>query len=165
MVRSLAEKLIYENHREDVHALREVNRTVLSTAFARTIKRLEVAVLELGREQAGNGILGSGPVRYGLNRVVQAVRCVGWGREEIDRPDVSAHKLAAELLWLCQIMTACGLEEEAVHKWASASNLAWLSLSAEPRLQGLLVKVSGNFSVFLRHELSYHSNCSYNQLN
>ena len=61
----------------------------------------------------------------------------------------SAEKLAAELLWLAQKLAACGFKEEAVDMWASASNLACLSLSAEPRLQGSLVKVSGMFPILL----------------
>ncbi|KAJ6372049.1 hypothetical protein OIU77_002384 [Salix suchowensis] len=81
-------------------------------------------------------------------KVLKAVRAVGdgsWarsgrGREGVDR---SGEKLAAELLWLGQKLSACGCGEEAVWRWASASNLARLALSAEARLQGSLVKVSG----------------------
>ncbi|KAK7825652.1 hypothetical protein CFP56_032930 [Quercus suber] len=54
----------------------------------------------------------------------------------------SGEKLAAELLWLAQKLVACGCAEEAVSKWAVASNLAWLGLWAQPRLQGSLVKIS-----------------------
>ncbi|XP_022744453.1 uncharacterized protein LOC111295280 [Durio zibethinus] len=80
-------------------------------------------------------------------RTVRSVRGgvwtkVGRGREDVNRSGNSAEKLAAELLWLAQKLSACGFVEEAVDQWASASNLAWLSLSAEPRLQGSLVKVS-----------------------
>ncbi|GFY89136.1 hypothetical protein Acr_06g0010760 [Actinidia rufa] len=85
-----------------------------------------------------------------VGRVLRAVRYYGdaaWTRfgkakAEPGRLGGSAEKLAAEVLWLAQKMAACGCEEEAVEKWASASHLAWLALSAEPRLQGSLVKVS-----------------------
>ncbi|KAL4363453.1 hypothetical protein GQ457_04G003690 [Hibiscus cannabinus] len=127
IVRSLAERLIEENRREDADGLREVNRAVLSSAF-------------IGR------------FVYLVKRALRAVRSVGdgvWaregngnGREDLNRSGNSAEKLAAELLWLAEKMVACGFGEEAVERWASASNLASLSLLAEPRLQGSLVKVS-----------------------
>ncbi|KAI9176939.1 hypothetical protein LWI28_008918 [Acer negundo] len=155
IVRSLAERLIDDNHRENVQSLHEINRVVLSAAFSRTLGRLEAAVVELGRDQVGDyggGVFwGYGPVQYGLNRVFRVLRSVwegvvGLGKDRQDvmnRPcERSAQKLAAELLWLAQKMSACGFGDEAVGKWASASNLAWLALSAEPRLQGSLVKVS-----------------------
>ncbi|KAJ8775095.1 hypothetical protein K2173_020099 [Erythroxylum novogranatense] len=154
IVRSLAERLIDENHKENVEALREVNRTVLSVAFSRTLSQLGTDMTDLGfqREEhsGGGGGRVAGPVQVGLNRVLRAVRYVGegalfWGgkaRDEENRCGSSAEKLAAELLWLAQKMVYCGLAEEAVCMWASASNVAWLALSAEPRLQGLLVKAS-----------------------
>ncbi|KAL5787699.1 hypothetical protein ACOSP7_004648 [Xanthoceras sorbifolium] len=152
VVRSLAERLIDENHRENIHALHEVNRMVLSAAFSRTLRQLEATVVELGPDRVGDaGVLGYNPVQYRLNRLMRAVRSIGdmafsrvsWGRDQdVNRSGQSAQKLAAELLWLAQKMSACGFGEEAVGKWASASNLAWLALSAEPRLQGSLVKVS-----------------------
>lgn len=148
VVRSLAERLIDENLQEGLEALREVNRTVLSASFARTLNQLEAAMAE----QRGGAADGCGRVDYGLNRVFRAVRSagdvawsrVGWRREEVSRKGSSAEKLAAELLWLAQKMEASGSGEEAVCLWASASNLAWLALSAEARLQGSLVKVSAH---------------------
>ncbi|XVF44777.1 hypothetical protein PTKIN_Ptkin02bG0151100 [Pterospermum kingtungense] len=150
IVRSLAETLIEDNSREDIDALHEVNRTVLNAAFSRTICQLEAAMADLGQDRAGTDGAGPGPVQYGLNKVLRVVRLVGdgvWtrvgrGREDVNRSGISAEKLAAELLWLAQKMAACGFEEEAFERWASASNLASLSLLAEPRLQGSLVKVS-----------------------
>lgn len=148
IVRSLAEKIIDDNHRENNEALREVNRGVLSAAFSRTLSQLEAAMMEIGHDGSENGGLRTGPVKGRLNQVLKAVRAVGdgsWarsgrGREGVDR---SGEKLAAELLWLGQKLSACGCGEEAVWRWASASNLARLALSAEARLQGSLVKVSG----------------------
>ena len=148
IVRSLAEKIIDDNHRENNEALREVNRGVLSAAFSRTLSQLEAAMMEIGHDGSENGGLRTGPVKGRLNQVFKAVRAVGDGswarsgrvREGVDR---SGEKLAAELLWLGQKLAACGCGEEAVWRWASASNLARLALSAEARLQGSLVKVSG----------------------
>ncbi|XP_031281533.1 uncharacterized protein LOC116140036 [Pistacia vera] len=138
VVRSLAERLIDENYRENVEALHEVNRTVLTSAFARALSQLEAAVVELGGD-----LVSSWPVQYRFNRVMRVVQLrVGWGKEEVNRSGRSAEKQAAELLWLAQKMAAYGFAEEAVERWASASNLGWLALSAEPRLQGSLVRVS-----------------------
>ncbi|KAG6793216.1 hypothetical protein POTOM_002412 [Populus tomentosa] len=147
IVRSLAEKLIDDNHKENFEALREVNLGVLSAAFSRTLSQLEAAMMEIGRDGGENGGSRTGPVNDRLNRVLKAVRAVrdrswarfGRGGEGLDR---SAEKLAAELLWLGQKLATCGCGEEAVWRWASASNMAWLALSAEARLQGSLVKVS-----------------------
>ncbi|ESR37098.1 hypothetical protein CICLE_v10028678mg [Citrus x clementina] len=138
VVRSLAERLIDENHRDNIQALREVNRTVLSVAFSRTLGQLEAAVLELGG--CGDGVV---PVQCRLNRVLRAVLTrFGLGSDEVNRSGISADKLAAELLWLAEKLAACGYIDDAVGKWASASNLACLALSAEPRLQSSLVKIS-----------------------
>ncbi|CAI0435835.1 unnamed protein product [Linum tenue] len=145
IVRSLAEKMIDDNHRENVEALHEINRTVLSAAFSRSLAQLGAAMGELGLDRSGNGGAGQA-VMYKLNRALKAVRSVGdgsWGRTGYaNRSNCSAEKLAAELLWLAQKLAACGCVEEAVWRWAMASKVAWLALSAEPRLQGSLVKVS-----------------------
>ncbi|KAA8536459.1 hypothetical protein F0562_028937 [Nyssa sinensis] len=153
-VRSLVERLIDENLREDNETLRlrEVNCTVLSAAFARTLGQLEAAAMGGGNNGIGDltdGVPRNGDY-YRLSRILRAVLYYGdaaWtrfgkSREELGRSGNSAEKLAAEMLWLAQKLAACGGVEEAVGMWASASNLAWLALSAEPRLQGSLVKVS-----------------------
>ncbi|GMJ03458.1 hypothetical protein like AT5G64230 [Hibiscus trionum] len=152
IVRSLAEWLIEENNREGVMALGEVNRVVLSAAFSRTLCQLEAAMAELGHEKVGyDSGFGVGPVQHQMIRAFRAVRSVGdgvWssrvgkGIEDVNRSGKSAEKLAAELLWLAQKLAACGFVDEAVERWASASNLASLSLMAEQRLQGSLIKVS-----------------------
>ncbi|KAK8561379.1 hypothetical protein V6N12_048451 [Hibiscus sabdariffa] len=150
IVRSLAEWLIEENNREGVEALGEVNRVVLSAAFSRTLCQLEAAMAELTHGKVGYD---GGPVQYQMIRVLKAVRSVGdgvWssrvgsGVEDGNRSENSAEKLAAELLWLAQKLASCGYADEAVERWASASNLASLSLTAEQRLQGSLVKVSAS---------------------
>ncbi|XP_010461545.1 PREDICTED: uncharacterized protein LOC104742256 [Camelina sativa] len=140
VVRSLAERLIEENHG---FALFDLNRRVLNASFSRTLSRLEAAVTV----ECNNRRDISEPVGYGLNRMVRAaVRAVGdgltgWGGEE-ETADQSAEKLAAELLWLVEKMAVYGFAGEAVEKWASASNLASLALSSEPRLQSSLVQIS-----------------------
>lgn len=150
VVRSLAEKLIDENLIERNRALTEVNCAVLSAAFARTLSQLEAATAEQGWRSGGEEVVRESD--YGrASRLVRGVKYYGraaWRfakpRSEVSRPGSSAEKLAAEVLWLAQKMAASGCAEEAVCKWASAVKLAWLALSTEPRLQGSLVKVSGN---------------------
>lgn len=146
VVRSLAERIIEENQQEGNDVLREVNRSVLSLAFERTLSRLEAAVVEGG--EWGWGARDE-PGEYSLSRVMKAVRTVRAvhsrlrARWEANRWDViSAEKLAAELWWLAQNLAACGSGDEAVAQWAAASNLAWVALTAEPRLQGSMVKVT-----------------------
>ncbi|KAK8714243.1 hypothetical protein V6N13_149436 [Hibiscus sabdariffa] len=150
IVRSLAEWLIEENNREGVEALGEVNRVVLSAAFSRTLCQLEAAMAELTHGKVGYD---GGPVQYQMIRVLKAVRSVGdgvWssrvgsGVEDGNRSENSAEKLAAELLWLAQKLASCGYADEAVERWASASNLASLSLTAEQRLQAFLFKQAKN---------------------
>ncbi|XP_019171578.1 PREDICTED: uncharacterized protein LOC109167108 [Ipomoea nil] len=154
VVRSLAERLIDDNLLDGNKALQEVNRTVLAAAFCRTLKQLESAVIDHGGSHVVTGTPdGGGSViddyYRGLRRVVRAAKFYGdlvrrrlSARDELSRSEVSAEKLAAELLWLVQKMTACGCSEDALRRWSSAQHLARLSLSAEPRLQGALVKVS-----------------------
>ncbi|KAL5563250.1 hypothetical protein UlMin_032997 [Ulmus minor] len=146
VVRSLAEKIIEDNRREGNVTLREVNRTALSAAFARTLSQVEAALVEQGcpgRVVDGNS---AGPADYRLNRVLRAarsIRHVVWKEKEgVSRSGRSAEKLAAELLWVAEKMEACGFSEEAVWSWATASNLASLAVSAEPRLQCSLVGLS-----------------------
>ncbi|OIW10442.1 hypothetical protein TanjilG_00380 [Lupinus angustifolius] len=143
VVRCLAERVIEENHNEGVHALRRVNREVLSSAFGRTLNRLEVLVGSSNNRPGESGE----PEEGWVNRVFRVFRGVVGGSRWMVRgggegSGVTAEKLAAELEWLAQRMAACGCVEEAVGKWAPASNLGWLALSAEPRLQASLLKLA-----------------------
>lgn len=154
VVRSLAEKLIDENQREGIEELREVNRAVLSTAFDRTISQIEAAMLHQGfhndDDEDEDGETSSGPVEFWLARVVRAVCSrLGSVNDGANRTGSSAEKLAAELLWLAEKMASCGCGIEACQRWASAAQLGRLSLSAEPRLQGSLVRVAGTRDFFL----------------
>nr|AAK93619.1 unknown protein [Arabidopsis thaliana] len=144
VVRSLAERLINDNQGENSVALLDLNRRVLNASFRTTLSRLETAV-----ERNPNRRDIDEPVRRGLNRVVRAVvravgdGFIGWGGEETaDQTAETSEKLAAELLWLAEKMAVYGFVDEAVEKWASASNLAWLALSCEPRLQCSLIQIS-----------------------
>ncbi|KAM1317442.1 hypothetical protein ACFX13_002815 [Malus domestica] len=159
VVRSLAESLIDDNQKEGVEALRQVTRTVLSAAFSTTLSQLEaVAALEQGDVSGGDGVDLLGPARpaeYRLSWVLRAVRSIGdvtWIRgARASGTRSSAEKLAAEVLWLAEKLAACDSADEAVRRWAAALNLAWLSLSVEPRLQASLVKVSALLFKHAKH--------------
>ncbi|RAL39596.1 unnamed protein product [Cuscuta campestris] len=152
--RSLAEKFIDENVSYESNLLTEVNCDVLSAAFCLTLKQLESALIVRNRQvDPAIGIPGGGSSttdHYQRFRRVIGAAGFYWdlmlrGRRSGDalrRLELSAEKLAAELLWLAHKMTACGCAQEALCKWASAQHLARVSLSAEPRLQDALVKVS-----------------------
>ncbi|WOG82606.1 hypothetical protein DCAR_0101771 [Daucus carota subsp. sativus] len=146
IVRTLSEKVLDGNMSECHAPLEEINVVVLSAAFSRTLLQLEsrVAVIEDDSEiiEGAKGNFSK------LSRVARAVwYCLeaAWSRmgmSEVNKGGKSAEKLAAEVLWLAQKLAQCGNVEEAVERWGSANKLAWLALSAEPRLQGSLVKVS-----------------------
>ncbi|CAA0807334.1 Unknown protein [Striga hermonthica] len=171
VVRSLTESLIDENLSEGSRVLREVNCAVLSSAFARSLRQIEAAAAAEQRRSGGGDCAGGDIFICSNNRASRLIKGVGYyGRAAwryanskgvVGGPGISAEKLAAELLWLARKMAACGCVEEAVCKWASASNLAWLALSAEARLQGSLVKVSA----FLIKQAKETSKESQNQEN
>ncbi|XP_042491982.1 uncharacterized protein LOC122071666 [Macadamia integrifolia] len=161
VVRSLAEKLIDENLREDHESLKEVNRVALSAAFSETLLQLEAAMSKQERRRVsgdGGSVSGSwtgsgtgpGPFSYRMRRVLRGLRSFREGASFVFAGDGgdgggSEEKWGVELLWLAQKMADCGCVEEAEWRWGTMSNLARLALIAEPRLQGSLVK----FSAFL----------------
>ncbi|KAL5992442.1 hypothetical protein ACLOJK_013360 [Asimina triloba] len=156
LVRALAERVMDENVRE---GSADINRVVLSSAFSRTMGRLEEAISARGvavRSRGGSRELvklADGQVSRALGAVrklwVMAGPGAGEGSREGDGGEgaFSAEKLAAELLWLAQKMAESGAAEEAVYRWGSASGLAAMAIGAEPRLQGALVKVSGERTI------------------
>lgn len=160
VVRSLAEKIIDDNHLDGVHTLREVNRVVLSGAFGRALRQLELKVAERwDGEGEGDGDGEYQRLRLRLRRVVRIVGFRVRGGEGI-MSGVPAEKLAAELLWMGKKMVDCGCAEEALCRWAAASNLGCLALSADPRLQSSLVKLAGIFflPIFFLHFTFFFSN-------
>ncbi|KAL8223890.1 hypothetical protein R6Q57_019365 [Mikania cordata] len=144
IVRGYAEKLMDENLEEEYEPLRKVNSTALSAAFSRALGQLEVAVETAAAVSSGEDVVKKSGY-FELKRVMKAVGCIGsWTgfAKRRTRLGRSAEKLAAELLWLAQKLAACGAADEAVRQWASASKLALMAVSAQPQLQGSLVKLS-----------------------
>ncbi|XP_030509505.2 uncharacterized protein LOC115724172 [Cannabis sativa] len=62
--------------------------------------------------------------------------------EEEEGGEVVAEKLVEELLWISHKLRAYGAVDEALVQWSYASGLASISLTTDPRLQGLVVKIS-----------------------
>ncbi|XWS68465.1 hypothetical protein CRYUN_Cryun04dG0092600 [Craigia yunnanensis] len=68
--------------------------------------------------------------------------------------EVMAEKLAQELLWITNKLRCYGYVNEALVQWSFASGLASLSLTASPRVQGCIVKISAIlFGELTRKEL------------
>ncbi|CAH8329013.1 unnamed protein product [Eruca vesicaria subsp. sativa] len=67
------------------------------------------------------------------------VRAGGFQENEVE---LAVEKLAEELLWLTEKLRRYGAVDEGIKRWSYASGLASLSLTAAPRVQGLLVKIS-----------------------
>ncbi|KAJ6791742.1 putative outer envelope protein 64, mitochondrial [Iris pallida] len=129
LVKSLADRLLDDNLRFSSLSL---NSAALSSAFSRTLRRLERASPPTLADRSAD--LVAAAVRSGLRRLSIL--------EEEEEEGCSAEKMAAEALWLAKRMAECGAAEEAVAKWGAATGIARMALSAEPRLQAAFVRVS-----------------------
>lgn len=140
-VRSIAERILDGNLGGGSDELQELNRAALAAAFSRSIAFLEAAVEAEASPATGDG----GKIMGALGALRSRAR--RWAAPAGDgRFGASAEKLAAETLWLGQKIAESGAASEAVASWGSASRLAVLAISAEPRLQVGLVRVCGNYS-------------------
>lgn len=164
----MADKIMEGNFRDGHEELIEVNRTALSSAFASTLSRL-YGCLQQDQKPDDSWAWTSRVIRklplgsfiasyvkglnYCLNAVLQTVRSSTLQLERRRQPggrgggegvdDVVAEKFAQELLWITNKLRAYGAVEEALVQWSFASGLASLSLTANPRVQGFIVKISG----------------------
>ena len=166
---AMADRIVDENVRDGRAELLHINRRVLSSAFARatgllyrTLQRQEAAGDD-GFAWPSRIIkalpLGSYLVSYvkGFSHCVstfvnsigtsQSMKrqqlAIGGGEEEI-----RAEKLAQELLWIMDKLRLCGAVDEALMQWSFASGLASFSLTSNPRVQGSIVKISGEIYQF-----------------
>ncbi|CAN6997407.1 unnamed protein product [Brassica oleracea var. botrytis] len=64
------------------------------------------------------------------------------GGSQENEVELAVEKLAEELLWMTEKLRRYGAIEEGIKRWSYASGLASLSLTAAPRVQGLMVKIS-----------------------
>ncbi|KAI3933714.1 hypothetical protein MKW92_052580 [Papaver armeniacum] len=129
LLRSLAEKLIEDNLKVGSDVLRDINCTVLSSAFAKTLQQLESAVLEEVKETT---LIGSSEHR--LDRF-----CIQFGHIANER----GHGLMKRQVFLNRMLGQLRSLQLSCFGWLKrSSRLAWLSISVEPRVQGSLVKIS-----------------------
>ncbi|XP_077247128.1 BTB/POZ domain-containing protein At5g60050-like [Tasmannia lanceolata] len=158
----MADRIVDENLREGDESLREINRTALSDAFARTSKLLYhtlQAMQQGGRREAATwpaslfqvlplgshllsyfkSILGLFPFTTNSKQNQLAIAGEVTG---VAGDSVMAEKLAHELVWITSKLSFCSAVEEAVVQWSFASGLSSLSLTAHPRVQSSIVKIS-----------------------
>jgi len=64
------------------------------------------------------------------------------GGSQENEVELAVEKLAEELLWITEKLRRYGAVDEGIKRWSYASGLASLSLTAAPRVQGLMVKMS-----------------------
>lgn len=163
---SMADKIVDENTRNGHTNLLYINRVALSSSFARTLGLLYRS-LQISQTVDDSGgwtqrLIGSFPlgsyvapyvaplVSKGLGMILPSVitgsswwlqKQLGYGGERSD--DLAAEKYAQELLWITTKMRSCGAVDEALVQWSLASGLAYLALSANHRVQGFILKISG----------------------
>ncbi|XP_002521651.2 uncharacterized protein LOC8268704 [Ricinus communis] len=162
---AMADKIMDGNFRDGQAELMEVNRAALSSAFSRTLgllyRSLQQPVISDQSETWTTRWLRSLPMgNYisaylkGVNYCIKTLlQTVAKGALELEkRPqqssyyervdDLVAEKFAQELLWITDKLRAYGAVDEAMVQWSSATGLNSLSFSANPRVQGYIVKIS-----------------------
>ncbi|WCJ40076.1 hypothetical protein M5689_021009 [Euphorbia peplus] len=164
---AMADKIMDGNFRDGHDELMDVNRTALSSAFSRTLALLNRTLQKqhgssdfMGGAWASNVIkalpLGTQISSYMdtfklcLRIAVQTVKAatgqfekrrrLGGGYEIAE--DVVPEKLAQELLWITNKLQSYGFVSEAMMQWSYASSIASLAFTANPRVQGYIIKIS-----------------------
>ncbi|KAH9323460.1 hypothetical protein KI387_018099 [Taxus chinensis] len=159
--RDLADKIIEENEKQGEHALKEINRMALSSSFARTLKMLNSSLYGMQRDVETSSwtwkLFRMIPLYSQLMPSFEYLWVSLANRLQLQPPpaltisqmqtiannnSVLAEKLAQELLWITKKLRICLAMEEAILQWSSATNLAAISISSHPRVQGSLVKIS-----------------------
>ncbi|GLJ32571.1 hypothetical protein SUGI_0655170 [Cryptomeria japonica] len=159
--RDLADKIIEENEKQGDHVLQEINRMALSNSFARTLKLLNSSLYGMQRDVETSSwtwkLFRMIPLYSQLMPSFENIWFSLSNRFLLQPPpalfpsqtqsmnsnnNFLAEKLAQELLWITKKLQVCLAIEEAILQWSSATNLATLSISANPRVQGSLVKIS-----------------------
>ncbi|MQL72210.1 hypothetical protein Taro_004515 [Colocasia esculenta] len=167
-VLSAAERILDENEADGDASLQEINRQALSSTFGRTCDRLRRSLQASHESDRAFAtwparVLQLLPLGSLLASYYQSLLCLlpaaevgrGEGQQRLlpagtggdagparRRDCVEAEKLAQELLWTANKMRTCGALDEAVVWWSFATDLASLSLTAHPRVQGPIVKIS-----------------------
>jgi hypothetical protein len=172
----MAERIMDENARYGHAALLQINRMALASAFARTSnllhRTLERTQADQDDEDANSGTWTTRVIRalpmgnyltsymkgFGVcvNAIMSTVANAGTCQlqkkrqlgvaSEREVEELMAEKLAQELLWITTKLRDYGAVDAALVQWSFASGLAPLSLSANVRVQGFMVKISGDLS-------------------
>ena len=176
---TMAERIMEGNARHDHIELLQVNRAALSSAFARTSSLLYRFMHNTQSQDDSNGWpvrtikalpFGSyvAPYVKGLsscfNMVMSWVEAAeafrlpkkrnnegAFGGSAEEYAEVMGEKFAQELLWITNKLRVYGAVEQALVQWSCSPGLASLALTASPRVQGLIVRISGN------HGMSHHT--------
>lgn len=125
---TMAEEILANNAAQKTPLL-HVNRAALARAFVRTINHLEAAL----RRERGSTRIGQLIEKYNSWTTLMEVTAT-----EGDR----AEKLSRELQWLVDRLSDCGGIEDAILHYSRGATLAAASLSAGPRVQSNLVKLT-----------------------
>ncbi|KAK1385393.1 BTB/POZ domain protein [Heracleum sosnowskyi] len=154
---TMADKIVDENVRDGHVELMQLNRMALASAFARTSNILYGSIKSCSQAEDNSSwttrLVGSVfplgsciikslgtifPLLGGGGSSMKQVALIGG----VCEGHVVAEKHAQELLWLTNKMRLCGVVDEALVQWSVASGLASVALTANPRVQGFLVKIS-----------------------
>ncbi|KAJ7942649.1 BTB/POZ domain protein [Quillaja saponaria] len=176
-VMAMANKFMEENAKDGHVELVDINRTVLASAFERTLNLLHCTLQHTQIDRGDSDMskyawttrliqanpMGSYLVScvkriiFCLEVVVHALSDSDKGIRQVqvassisDREkdeDVMAEKLAQELLWITYKLRDYGAICEALVQWSFASGLASLSLTTHTRVQGLILKITGFLSL------------------
>ncbi|KAJ3689243.1 hypothetical protein LUZ61_018407 [Rhynchospora tenuis] len=179
-VLATADRILSENIQHGHPSLLQVSRSSLGAAFSRTSDLLRRSLRSPDRSifTSSSGdwhskvlhLLPPGPrrlyegFRLCLNGFLPSVEANNWQRSykpqrhaTITGPGVGAfewaesEKLAHELLWITKKLCDCSGASEAIVRWAFASGLSSLVLTAHPRVQAPIVKIT----VILIRELEH----------
>lgn len=175
---AMAERIMDENARSGHVDMIQVNRLALSSAFSRTSTLLHRSLMRTQNDNEEDGgstwmsrairaiPMGTyvAPYLKGIRMCLGAVRScmematscwqkqgrkmvrVGGGDHQGE--EEMAEKLAEEMVWISIKLRDYEALDEAMVQWSLASSLASLSLYANPRVQGLILKISGSLSLF-----------------
>lgn len=170
-VLATADRILTENIQHNHPSLLHVSRSSLGAAFSRTSDLLRRSLRSPDHSifsPSSNWhskvlhLLPPGPrriyegFRLCLNDFLPSVETNSWQRSykpqrhaTITGPGVGAfewgeaEKLAHELLWITKKLCDCAGVSEAIVRWAFASGLAALVLTAHPRVQAPIIQITG----------------------
>lgn len=183
---TMADTIMEDNAHHHHSELLQVNQAALSLAFGRTLALLYRSLQITTQSQDDFGgwpfrtikalPFGSyvAPCVKGLSFCFNTVMSlVDRGVSQLHKKkeegadeygEVMAEKLAHELLWITNRLRAYGAVDQALVQWSHASALASLSLTATPRVQGIILKISGMIDSFSMNKYTLDPNIGNNTI-